>query len=245
MDLKALIQTGITQRPPRVVLHGPHGIGKSTWAAKAPKPIFIQTEDGLDSIGADRFPVAKSLDDVWQAVTLLLQEEHDYKTVVIDTADWLERLVWAAVCAAGSKTIIEDFGYGKGYVMALGHWERFFRGCDKLREKGLGVVVLAHTEVKTYNPPDTDPYDRYQIKLHRHAAANLEEWADAVLFATQKIYVKTDGSKNRAVNTAPERVVYTDGRPAWRAKNRYGLPFELPLDFAALMAAMKKENDNG
>jgi len=121
-------------------------------------------------------------------------------------------------------------------VFAMQHWDRFFTGLNMLRDKGMAVVLLAHNEIKTFNPPDGEGYDRYQIKLHKHAAAKLEEWADMVLFANFKIYV--DADSNKVVNSS-ERVIHTTNRPAWRAKTRFTLPDELPLDFNKLLEALK------
>ncbi len=236
MMLKDLVKKTIDRKPPRIVLHGIHGIGKSSWAAGAPAPIFIPTEDGLVNIEVDHFPVAPTLDDFFGHMNALLSEENEYKTVVIDTVDWLEKLIWRKVCEDNNVKNIEACGYGRGYVFAMQHWDRFFTGLNMLRDKGMAVVLLAHNEIKTFNPPDGEGYDRYQIKLHKHAAAKLEEWADMVLFANFKIYV--DADSNKVVNSS-ERVIHTTNRPAWRAKTRFTLPDELPLDFNKLLEALK------
>ena len=177
----------------------------------------------------------------------IIEQDHGYKTFVVDTIDWLEKLIFAQVCADKSvedKIVesVEDIGYGKAYVFALRYWEKFLKGLNKIREKGIAIVLLAHNEIKTFNPPDNDPYDRYQIKLHRHAATALEEWADAVLFANFRTVVTKDKStqKTKAVGSG-ERVLYSSNRPAWRAKSRYPIPDEIPLDFGELMKAIKGE----
>ena len=118
-------------------------------------------------------------------------------------------------------------------------WDRFFKGLEVLREKGMAIVVLAHNEIKPYNPPDTDPYDRFQIKLHKHAATKLEEWADVVLFANFKVYVDTEKGKGKAALSKPERVIFTSNCPAWKAKTRYKLPDTLEMDFGKLMEGIK------
>lgn len=240
MDLKALVKTGLQKKPPRVVLHGVHGVGKSTWAANAPAPIFLQTEDGLTNIDVPHFPVAEILNEVWKYMAMVITEDHNYKTFVVDTADWLQKLIWDEVCREHAVDNIETPGYGKGYQFAMKHWDRFFLGLEKIREKGLAIVILAHNEVKTHNPPDGEPYDRYQIKIHRHAATKLEEWADVVLFADFKVYV----GEGKATG-AGERVIHTTNRPAWRAKTRYNLPDELPLNFNVLLTCIKGDKKNG
>ncbi len=243
MNLKDLISAEIKNKPPRIVLHGVHGVGKSTFAAQAPKPIFIPTEDGLTNIKVDHFPVAKTMEDVFSYLGLLITESNEYKTVVIDTLDWLERLIWAHVCAEQNVKSIEAIGYGKGYLMAQNHWDRLLQGLDKLHDElGYAVVLLAHNEIKSFSPPDGVAYDRWQIKLYKTAAARIEEWADMVLFANFKTHINTTNQK--VVNNS-ERVIYSANRPAWRAKTRYPLPDELNMDFNALLAALKSQPTPG
>ncbi len=237
MDLKKLVQTGTQNKPPRIVIHGVHGVGKSTLAAGAPAPIFLQTEDGLTSINVPHFPLATSIEQVWEQMGMLIKEEHQYKTFVLDTADWLQSLIWTKVCEEQKKDSIELIGYAKGYVFAMKHFDRFFAGVNKLREQGMIIVILAHNEIKSFNPPDGEAYDRYQIKLHKHAASKLEEWADVVLFANFKTYVNSDSGK--VVNSETERILYSANRPAWRAKTRYSLPEEMPMNFGVLLKAIK------
>lgn len=249
IDFAKLITTEREGLPPRVLLHGIHKIGKSTFAAAAPNPIFIQTEDGLTEIKVPALPLCKTLGDVWDQIGWLIEADHKYRTVVIDTADWLEKLIHAAICNEGEKKSIEEYGYGKGYVMAMIHWDRLIRGLDKLhKDRGMGIIILAHTEVKMHSPPGGDPFDRYQIKLHKTAAARLEEWSDCILFANMKVLtVKDKLGKVKAINAEQERVIYCQPRPAWRAGSRYNLPDELPLSFKAFSEALAtaKEQDNG
>ena len=243
MDLKTLIKSKVESRPPRIVVHGIHGVGKSYFASNAPAPIFLITEDGLINIEVDHFPLAKSLDEVWQYMGAIIEQEHQYKTFVVDTLDWLEKLIFAKVCRDKNVETPEDIGYGKAYVFAMKYWTKFLKGLDKIREeKNLAIVLLAHNEIKTFNPPDHNPYDRYQIKLHRHAATAIEEWADAVLFANFKTYVAKDDSGKAKATGSGERIMYSANRPAWRAKSRYPIPNEIPLDFGELMKAIKGED---
>ena len=223
------------------MIHGIHGVGKSFFASNAPSPIFMITEDGLTNIDVDHFPLATSLEDVWSYMGAIIDQEHQYKTFVVDTLDWLEKLIFAEVCKNKGVDTPEDIGFGKAYVFAMRHWERFLRGLNKMRDNGIAVVLLAHNEIKTFNPPDSEPYDRYQIKLHRHAATAIEEWADAVLFANFKTIVVSkdkNNPKNKAVGSG-ERVLYSSNKPAWRAKTRYDIPDEIPMDFSVLMSAIK------
>lgn len=220
--------------PPRVVLYAPHGVGKTTWACGAYAPILLPTEDGKGLLDVPSFPLLKSWSDVMDAIGALFQESHEYSTLIIDSLDWLEPIVWAETCRKHEKADIEAFGYGKGYLAACEQWRIIFDGLKALREeKNMAIVLLAHTEIKRFEAPDTEPYDRYKIKLQERAAALVEEWADCVLFANYKTHIaKADVGFNkkvaRGVGTG-ERVLYTEERPAHRAKNRYGLPAELPM----------------
>ncbi len=221
----------------------------STTAAGAPTPIFIPTEDGLDQIDCASFPLAKTLADVDTALRTLIQEQHDFETVVIDSADWLERLVWDVLCEQYGVTSIEkvDGGYARGYTHALTHWRRLLTDLNTLRtQRGMCVILLAHAKVEKFEDPEHAAYDRYSPRLHKHVTALLTEWSDAVLFATRKIITKTeDGGFGRDRTIAAglgkdggERILRTVGSPACVAKNRYGLPSELSLSWTALMQAM-------
>lgn len=244
MDLASQIRTTITSQPPRMLLYGTPGIGKSSWAAHTPHPIIIQTEDGLTGLRGQgledtpHFDVASSMEEVFTNMGLLIKEDHAYKTVIVDSVDWLESFIWAAVVKAHASNAINsiaDIGYGKGYAAAMLHWLRFLDGLKMLREKGMAIILIAHSEIKQFDPPDADSYSRYQLKLHKDAGAKLIEWADAVLFANYRVYATKEG---KGVGSG-ERVVYTEERPAWLAKNRYGLPLEIPLDFDTIMNHIK------
>ena len=255
------IHRGVRHLPPRLLIYGTEGIGKSSTAAGAPSPVFVPTEDGLAQIDCHAFPLATSFEEVVASLTALAGEEHDYQTVVIDTLDWLERLIWQRVCADRNVKNIEDIGYQKGYVFALDCWRRITDGLDKLRnDRGMCVVLLAHCKIEKFEDPESPAYDRYSPRLHKHANALVTEWADAVLFATRKIVTRTEdqgfGQKRTIAsgNTRDggERVLRCVGSPACVAKNRYSLPAELPLSWAELMnhiaAGMNaggKENNNG
>ena len=182
-------------------------------------------------------------DDVIGALAALYTEPHDFKTCVIDSVDWLEALIWAKVCRDNGWASIEDAGYGKGYVAALNLWRQYIDGLNALRDdKGMTVIQIAHTDIKRFDSPEHDPYDRYTIKLHARAAALVQEHSDIVLFANYRIStVKADVGFNKKVSRAVgsgERVIHTTERPAFLAKNRYGLPDTLPLDWQAFAQAM-------
>jgi len=239
----AQLNRAATPKPPRILIHGVAGVGKTTFAAEANAPVFVQTEDGLGTLSPAHFPLARTFEEVLEALVALYTEEHEFRTVVIDSVDWLEPLIWAKACRENGWTSIEDAGYGKGYIAALGLWRQYIDGLNALRDdRGMTVVQIAHTDIKRFDSPEHDPYDRYLIKLHARAAALLQEHSDVVLFANYRIStVKADVGFNKKVNRAlgsGERVIHTAERPAFLAKNRYGLPETLPLDWPAFAGAM-------
>ncbi len=232
------ILRGRAVRPRRVLLYGTHGIGKSCWAAAAPRPIVLATEDGLDDIGVDRTPLLRETAEVGRwLIDLGGPDQHGYQTVVIDSLDWLEKLIWQATCKDEGKDTLEDFGYGKGYTKALRRWEKLITLLDGVRARGLNVVLLAHAKLEKFSPPDGEPYDRWNIDLHKLAAPLLQEWCDEVLFATYRVSTVTkEGGFNlqrtRAVGHG-ERIVYTSEAPTHAAKRRIALDDIMPLEWAA------------
>ena len=238
MSLLQQIVKGLQPGPRRLLLYGTQGIGKSTFAASSESPIFIQTEDGLGEIGCDKFPLADSFDATMEAVTELYTESHNYRTVAVDSLDWLERLIWADVCRKRNVTNIEDIGYAKGYTFALNYWRDFLEGLAALRrDKDMTIVLIAHARIEKFENPETESYDRYVPRLHKLASAMVQEWCDEVLFATYKVHTKqTDegfGRKGTRGIGSGERILRTTERPAHMAKNRLDLPDEIPLDWSA------------
>ena len=246
MGMLEHIQTGRENKPPRIMLYGQEGVGKSTFGASAPAPIFIQTEDGLGEIDCCKFPLAQSVEDVIIELTALRDEKHNFRTVVIDSLDWLERLIFDEICKEFGVRSIEkaDGGYGKGYVDALVHWRKVLALLDDLRNKrGMMVILLAHAKVERFEDPENAAYDRYSPRLHKHAASLISEWVDTVLFATKRMRVSKDGDSRMIA--APigadggERIIRTNGSPACIAKNRYGLPNEIPLSWDEFIQAYR------
>jgi hypothetical protein len=227
-------------RAPRLFVYGVEGIGKTHFAASAPSPIFIQTEDGLGSLDVPHFPLATSIDDVIGAVAALYSEDHDYATVVLDSVDWADMLLLRDI---ESKHDAKDLAYGKGAVIAAERWREILDGLNALRnDKGMTVILLGHCQIKRFDSPETEPYDRYQPKLQERSSALIREWSDAVLFVNYRTVVKkADVGFNKEVTrgiTTGERLLYTSETPAYQAKNRYSLPTSLPLSFDALAGAI-------
>jgi hypothetical protein len=230
-------------KQPRILIHGVHGVGKTTFAASAPNPVFLLTEDGLGTLDVPHFPLARTFDEVMQGLGALYSEDHSFQSLVLDSVDWLEPIVWAKVCKDNGWRTIEDAGYGRGYVAALDVWREVAEGLNALRDdKGMAIIQIAHTDIKRFDSPETEPYDRYVIKLHSKASALLQEHSDIVLFANYRIStVKSDVGFNKKVTRAlgaGERLIHTAERPAFLAKNRYGLPDTLEMTWSALANAM-------
>lgn len=239
------IRTTSGNNPPRIVVYGVQGVGKTTLAYTAPDPVFIQTEKGEGKLKLKTFGILKTYDEVYEALCTLAQDDHDFKTVVIDTADWLEPLVWAKAVEVHNASEsspqkhwkdIETAGYGKGYLAAADQWQVLLNVLDYLNDKkGMNVIWLAHNQVKKFDDPESESYDRYSIKLHARASAKLQENVDAVLFMSYSSSTTEDSAsfggsgRVRAVGSG-QRMIRTQERPAVLAKNRYGMPAQIPIE---------------
>lgn len=218
----------------RAVIYGTEGIGKSTLATKVPHSLVIDFEDGTKQIECKRVtPIDWRAGEA--AITELTTNPQGFQAVIIDTADWCEKALIENMLKRGGNNSIEDYGYGKGYVFLAEEFTRFLNLLDKLIAKGVHVIFVAHSTVKRLSPPDqTDGYDRYEMKLTKQVSPLLKEWADMVLFVNYKIQVVEGTDGRLKAQGGKERVIFTTHSPAWDAKNRYGLPDEMPMDFAGI-----------
>lgn len=228
------------------MLYGVQGIGKSTWA-NCEGSVFVPTEEGLNDIDCVSFPVCRSFDEVMGRLRELAESDHQFRVVVIDSLDWLEQLIWKATCEAKGVKNIEDFGYGKGYVSAVANWQKFLAALDYLREhRGMASTLIAHAEIKKFESPETESYDRYMPRLHKAAAAIVQEWCDEVLFACYKVYTREeDAGFNKKISKGiggDERIIRTTEKPFAVAKNRLGMPDEIGLDWSVYQQYAKGEN---
>ncbi len=229
------LQKSVTTSPPRILIFGVAGCGKTTFCSQAPNPVFIQTEDGLGTIEATAFPLAKTLQDVMDALESVASEEHDYKTLVIDSLDWLEPLIQRKVCEDHNVPSIESIPYGKGFIMAMDYWREYLTAINYIRDnRNMMIMETAHSDIKRFDSPESDSYDRFVIKLHQRAAALVQEHSDCVFFANYKTHTTEEKTgfnqtRTRAIGGG-QRVIYTQERPAFSSKNRYGLPETIPLN---------------
>jgi len=232
MDLKELIKKR-PQLPPRILIYSIPGWGKSTLAASMPGPVFLDIEDGLSGMDVASIQI-ENFKKIDESIGFLINEKHEYKTVVVDTLSSLERIIFERTCEGTDKTTVEGFGYGKGYRFAMKFWERIISGMDRLRKKGIAPVLLAHSEVKTFADPMNDSYDKYIINLHKLPAAMVTQWADNIFFGTHRTIVKKEpgsgfSQKSKAIGHG-DRVIYTEDRPAFTAKSRLeNIPFEIDI----------------
>ena len=240
-DLSSISKTK-RLRAPKIVIAGPGKIGKTTFAASAPNSIGIRTEDGADAVDAMAFPLATQLSQIYEAISTLLTEEHNFQYVWLDSLDWTEPLVYQHVCKQNGWTSIEQPGFGKGYIAAADEWRNLLSGFEALRsERNMGVVMIAHDKIKRIEDPLTEGYDSHVLKLHDRNAALTMEWADVIGYCGYRVFTsKVDagfGNKETKANTTGERILHVEPHPAHCGGSRFGLR-NMPLDWSAFQTAM-------
>lgn len=233
------ITQGKIIRPQKVVIYGPEGIGKTTLASRFPDPVFIDTEGSTYHMDVRRVDKPKSWAELNNVVKEFYLEDPVCKTLVIDTADWAEQLCVSSLCEKYKKKGIEDFGYGKGYTYLQEEFGKLLVSLESVIAHGINVVLTAHAKMRKFEQPDeVGAYDRWELKLTKQVAPMVKEWADLVLFANYKTYVvTTEDQKHKA--QGGKRVLYTAHHPCWDAKNRHGLPDEIPMEYEAIRAAIE------
>lgn len=228
------IERGRRHTPARAVIYGTEGIGKSTLAAAFPSPVILDTEEGTHHLDVARAAVG-SWDELRTAVAEIGQTRGEFRTVVIDSADWAERLLIDHVCAEHRKKSIEDFGFGKGFTHVAEGFGRLLASCDGLVGLGFHVVFVAHAKVQRTSPPDlSDGYDRYELKLSKQVAPLLKEWCDLLVFANYETRTTTGTDGRTKAVGGKRRIMHTERAAAWDAKNRYGLEPVLAMDIDSL-----------
>lgn len=228
---------GKSDRPPKILIHGEHKIGKTEFAAGAKQHVFIGNENGAPQIEINRFPTPATWGEVIEQVLFLLEEQHDYRALVLDTLDWLEPVLWDDLCRnSNNKSHIEDFGYGKGYELALDEWRKFLRMLEKLNERRqMTIIALAHSHVRNVQNAEGSDYDRWELKFHKKAWPLWCEWVDVIGFATKPIKVDKNG---KATPGAGRHVLRTRNSPAFVAGSRWSLPDPIELSWAPFAKAM-------
>lgn len=245
--------TGKERKPPKLLLYGTGGIGKSTFAASAPNPIFIQTEDGLSTVGADRFPLSTSSSDVEAKLSSLLVTEHGYHTVVIDSADWLEKIILEEICKDNGWKDLSKSPYASYRKIEPTYWTRIIELLDALnRRKRMAIIVIAHSEITRFEDPETESYDMYVPRLEPKTLATLSEWADAIGFAVYEKNIRTADKvfnnerkiaqpvKGDEPGDSGRRILRFSETPACKAKNRYGITSPIDLSWNAFFDYVKK-----
>lgn len=236
---KYKITGGVMPAPLKVVLYGVEGIGKSSFAARFPQPVFIDTEGGTGRLDVRRLPAPDSWQMLLDEAAAAADGQVPCQTLVLDTADWAEKLCMAGVCARFKVKGIEDIGYGKGYTYVKEDFARLLDVLEKVIASGRHVVVVAHAAVAKFEQPDAvGSYDRWVMKTSKQVAPLLREWCDMLLFANYKTVVEKSGAGPSAKNKASgaRRVLYTTHNACWDAKNRFGLPDEVPFDYESIRA---------
>jgi hypothetical protein len=243
MSTLTKVTKGVKERPHFIGLYGPGGVGKSTFAASAPNPVYLGTDDGIGTLDVASFPIPKTWSEVLSVLNDLLVEEHDYATLVIDTVNGLEPLVWNHIIKQARVNSIEevDGGFGKGYLRAQEHWVEFYNTLKKLRNK-MHVILLGHAKIKSFEDPyENERFDKFIIKMNNEAAALFLESVDNMFFANYRTtYRKEKGARKAKAYGEGKRVMFTEERPAFAAKSRFDLPFEMDLSWEEFTKAVAK-----
>lgn len=228
----------ITRGPVRtaikMLVYGPEGVGKTTFAAHVGGAVFIDTEGGTKHMDVARFDPPKTLEDAMEALECVKKDPEEFGAIVIDTVDWLEKLIFEAVCAEKKINNIEDLGYGKGYVYAKQKMQAILAALQEIADRGVHVVLVCHSIVRKFEQPDDmGAYDRYMLKLNeKNIAPIVKEWVDLMLFVNYKTdVIKGADGKTAKGRGGQKRVMYANHSACWDAKNRFGLPDEMPFDF--------------
>jgi len=221
------ITTGRINKPPKGIVYGIGGCGKSTFAAYAPNPFFIQTEAGSDEFDIARSPVVKDWKDIFEIIKWLGTTEHGHKTLVIDSLDHAEPLLHKHLEAEKNLPLEKiNGGFYRWRAAAAVEWRDFDAALCKLRDKkGMAVIQLAHYKIKVIEDPRFDSYERIQLKLDEAASSLLYELNDFVGFldCDKKAIQTNDEDRKRVVSTGQRKLFLSDN-PAYQSKGRRGLP---------------------
>lgn len=233
------VKASIEFKAPKIVIYGTSGIGKSTFAAQVPNPIVADIESGMDLINVPK-QKTKSFQDMTELLKALNTQDHDFKYLIVDSIDWLERIMIKHLCDTyGAKTLYDpkcrDFSYGRGEKLLMTLWDQLINGMNAINQnKNMGIILIAHNQITKFHDPLTESYDKHSIKLEKKSCELIKEWAECLLFADLKVTIEEeDVGFKKTINRGKElgRVLYTEKRPAFEAKNRYKLPPEIELSW--------------
>lgn len=242
----------INIRPPKIIIYGKSKIGKSTFGSQAPNPIILDLENGMESIYVAK-QKANTFPEVMEFMRALYAQDHEFKYLVVDSIDWLERIMKSQLCSQYNSKTFNDrhckvLAYGGGEQLLLSMWDQFIKGLDFLRqEKNMGIILIAHNQIKKFDDPLTESYDQHSIKLEKRSGERLKEWADCILFASQKVKIEEEKQGFGAVvNRGKDmgRIIYTEARPSFEAGNRFNLPPEIEFSWKAFYNHFNKYHDS-
>ncbi len=230
------VKSGRIEAPIKMLIYGPDGVGKSTFASGAPKPLFLSFDHRTLDLEVDRVTPA-SLGEALQYIALLEREKHSYLSIVVDPVSWLETMIHEEVMGGPGNIDKWDGGYGRGATAALDHWRILLGALERLWTNGMNVVLVGHALVKRYDDPEGPAYDRFEISLKPNAAGRLKQWADYVFFARHETLAKKGDDRRVRGYATGARVMHTAWSAAYDAKRARTLPDELPLSWEAFVEA--------
>ena len=232
------INKGKQAGPRKILLYGEEGVGKSSFAANAPRPIFLDIEDGLRDIDCEKTDPLGTLAEIINAISWLANTPHNYKTVAIDTLDWLEKVIHNEVASAAGKPTVGEIPFQRGYELAEKKWAFLLSGLAALHNKGMGVIVLAHSRIVKVDEPGLPRYERLEPDLHHSSSSMIREWCQDVLCARVRTFTRAEdagfGRERTIASGGKERYLQTTKTAAAVAKNRVdGMPEEIALSWGA------------
>jgi len=261
IDLKKITKTKVSA-PPKILIYGEPGVGKTTFSTSAPKSILFNIEKG----GADRIECFRmfqkepeTLQEIAEAINALIEQDHDFKWIAVDTIDWLEMMLMDEICRVNKVARIDALAYGKGYQIMLEYWQRFIKKLEELQEKRkMGVILIAHDQITQVRDPLTDPYDRHSLALNKNSANIITQWVEEIGFVHKELavvtYSENFGQKKKKAISENERIISFDPcNESYLSKTRIGMPAKIALDWAEfekhlyskLIEDNKKEKKNG
>lgn len=209
----------------KILIYGSHGIGKTTEASKFPSPIFLATEEGTNQIDCTRVQLKSARDTLKAAAECATS---DFKTIVLDSADWFEKLIEEDLREEKFKT-----DYGKGAVEVARRFCRLLDAMDRCVEAGKTVILLAHQEVRKAEDIAGNTWDQIRPKLSKKAAERVMEWCDVIVLAQREDFVRTEegdfGRTKGIATTTGRRVLLSKPHPAYLAKSRIELPAQFEI----------------